>query len=523
MTGLAVIIVVVVGIAFLALIRKQICSRTYTEGNKNPPGPPGWPIIGHLHHLLLLKKKNQPIHRLLSLLSERHGPVMHLRLGCRPVLVISSADDAKECLTTNDRLFASRPRLATGKHMGYNYASLVWASYSPYWRNVRKFCTLELLSAKRIQLLKHVRTEEISTFIRSLFNQSSSQKGRVNMKSRLFELTFNIILRMVANKRYFGPGSDKSEEAERFKELINETFFLAGVFNVGDYLPFLKWLDLQGHERAMKNLHKRRDAFMQALVDEHRQRRSIQGGKLVDDADFIDVLLSASENDDETFVSIFNKDDNIIKSTGLTMITAGTDTSSVTIEWALAALLEHPHILMKAQEELDTQIGQDRVVEESDLPNLNYLQAIVKETFRLYPAAPLLVPHASTEPCTVGGYNVPAGTRLLVNAWAIHRDPAVWERPTEFDPERFFKANREKDVRGQDFDLIPFGSGRRVCPGMSLGLCVVQHTLAWLLHSFEWFVPLGLSIDMTEGLGLTMPKAIPLEAHIKPRLPPHLY
>eukprot|EP01018_Ginkgo_biloba_P001243 Gb_17757 [translate_table: standard] len=518
MAAIAVIIVAAVAVAaavaFLAFIRKQICSPR-NEGKKTPPSPPWWPIIAHLH---LLKKNNQPIHRLLSRLSERYGPVMHLRLGCRPVLVISSADHAKECFTTNDRLFASRPRLAAGKHMGYNYASLVTASYGSYWRNIRKICTLELLSARRIHLLKHVRTEEISTLIRSLFDQSSSQKGRVNIKSRLSQLTFNILLRMVANKSYFGPDS---EEAERFVELINETFFLSGVFNVGDYLPFLRCLDLQGHERAMKNLWKRRDAFMQALVDEHRQRRSMHGEKIVEDADFIDVLLSASENDDEKFIS----DDSIIKTTAINMITAGTDTSSTTIEWALAALLENPHTLKRAQEELDIQIGNDRVVEESDLPHLKYLQAIVRETFRLYPAAPLLVPHESTEPCTVGGYNVPAGTRLLVNAWAIHRDPAVWERPTEFDPERFLKAHREKDVRGQDFDLIPFGSGRRACPGISLALCVVQLTLARLLHSFEWFAPLGVgsTIDMTEGVGLTMPKAIPLEAHIKPRLPLNLY
>eukprot|EP01018_Ginkgo_biloba_P002415 Gb_32204 [translate_table: standard] len=519
MKGVEVInIVAIVAIAFLAFITKQIRSH-YREGKNTPPSPPSWPIIGRLD--LLLKKNNQPIHRLLFLLSERYGPVMHLRLGSRPVLVISSAAHAKECFTTNDRLFASRPRLAVGKHLGSDYLSPTWASYGSHWRNIRKISTLELLSARRIQLLKHVRTEEISTFIRSLFNQSS-QRGRVNMKSRLSELTFNIILRMVANKRYFASDSNQSEEAKRFRELINESTFLGGVFNVGDYLPFLRWLDLQGHERAMKNLRKRRDAFMQALVDEHRQRRSIGGGKThVEDADFIDVLLSATEND-ETFISN-NKDDSLIKSTALNMISAGTDTSSVTIEWALAALLENPHILKKAQEELDIQIGRDRVVEESDLPHLKYLQAVVKETFRLYPAAPLLVPHESTEPCTVGGYNVPAGTRLLVNAWAIHRDPAVWESPNEFDPEHFFKAHRGKDVRGQDFDLIPFGSGRRACPGMSLALCVVQYTLARLLHSFEWLVPLGSSIDMAEGLGLTMPKAIPLEAHIKPRLPAHLY
>ncbi|GLJ27850.1 hypothetical protein SUGI_0546600 [Cryptomeria japonica] len=205
------------------------------------------------------------------------------------------------------------------------------------------------------------------------------------------------------------------------------------------------------------------------------------------------------------------------------MITAGTDTSSVTIEWALAALLQHPDIMGKAQRELDTHVGRDRLVEESDLLELTYLQAIVKEILRLYPGAPLVPPHEAAEACSIGGFHVAAGTRLLVNAWVIHRDPALWSCPTEFDPERFLNSGKAIDVKGHDFELIPFGSGRRMCPGMSLALVVVHYTLARLLQSFEWCVPEGVVIDMGEGLGLTMPKAIPLEAIVKPRLPLHLY
>ena len=205
------------------------------------------------------------------------------------------------------------------------------------------------------------------------------------------------------------------------------------------------------------------------------------------------------------------------------MINAGTETSSVTVEWALSALMNRPEILRKAQEELDTHVGRERLLEESDVHKLKYLEAIVKETLRLYPAAPLLLPHESFEACTVGGYHVPAGTQLLVNAWAIHRDPALWERPTEFIPDRFVNGSKEMDVKGHDLELIPFGSGRRICPGMSLALIMVNHTLGRLLQSFEWFAPGGAKIDMREGLGLSMPKLVPLEAIIKPRLPLHLY
>ena len=193
------------------------------------------------------------------------------------------------------------------------------------------------------------------------------------------------------------------------------------------------------------------------------------------------------------------------------LITAGTETSSVTIEWALSALIHHPDILRKAQQEIYSQFGHGRIMEESDLHKLKYLEAIVKETLRLYPPTPFLLPHESSEACTVGGYRVDPGMQLLVNVWAIQRDPALWERRTEFDPKRFLKSGREIDVKGHDFGLIPFGSGRRICPGLSLGLIVVSQTLGRLLQSFDWISPQGTQIDMTEGLGITTPKSVPLE------------
>ncbi|GLJ27827.1 hypothetical protein SUGI_0546170 [Cryptomeria japonica] len=364
-------------------------------------------------------------------------------------------------------------------------------------RDLRKICTMKLITASRIDSFKHLRTEEVSALIRSLFESCQREAAPVNMKSRLSDLTSNIIMRMVARKRVSGSQcSEDLQEGQHLKKMVEETFYLYGVFAVGDYLPFLKWLDLQGLLSAMKKLQKKRDAFMQKLVNEHLDNHEIQ----------------SDSNDD------------VIKATAMNMITAGTDTSSVTIEWALAALLrQHPNILRKAQEELDKHVGRDRLVEESDLHELSYLNAIVKETLRLYPAGPLLVPHEAAEACTIGGFHVAAGTCLLVNAWAIHRDADVWSSPTEFDPERFLKGGKVIDVKGHDFELIPFGSGRRMCPGMSLALVVVHYTLARLLQSFEWCVPEGAVIDMSEGLGLTMPKAVPLETTIKPRLPLHLY
>jgi cytochrome P450 len=205
------------------------------------------------------------------------------------------------------------------------------------------------------------------------------------------------------------------------------------------------------------------------------------------------------------------------------LILGGTDTTTVTLTWALSLLLNNREVLKKAQEELDVQIGRERQVKESDMKNLVYLQAILKETMRLYPAGPLLVPHESMEDCTLAGYHVPTGTRLLVNVSKIHRDPHMWSDPNEFRPERFLTTHKGVDVRGQHFELLPFGSGRRMCPGISLALQVMQLTLATLLQGFEIANPSDEAVDMTEKVGLTNMKATPLQVHLTPRLPTQVY
>ncbi|GLJ27823.1 hypothetical protein SUGI_0546090 [Cryptomeria japonica] len=366
--------------------------------------------------------------------------------------------------------------MTEAKHLGYDHKMFSVLPYNSQMRDLRKICTMKLFTASRIGSFKHLRTEEVSALICSLFESCQREAAPVNMKSRLSDLTSNIIMRMVASKRVSGSQCSKDlQEGHQLKKMVEETFYLYGVFAVGDYLPFLKWLDLQGLISAMKKLQKKRDSFMQKLVDEHQHDNRMYRHILCDHR----------------------------------MGTGG----------SIAA----PQHFAKSPGGARQTCRKDRLVEESDLHELSYLNAIVKETLRLYPAGPLLVPHEAAEACTIGGFHVAAGTRLLDNAWAIHRDADVWSSPTEFDPKRFLKGGKVIDVKGHDFELIPFGSGRRMCPGMSLAFVVVHNTLARLLQSFEWCVPEGTVIEMSEGLGLTMPKVVPLEATIKPRLPVHLY
>ncbi|GLJ52739.1 hypothetical protein SUGI_1123020 [Cryptomeria japonica] len=468
--------VILVGVATVFLVATILLKHNGKYRCRLPPGPRAIPVIGHFH---LLMDKTKPIHQILSSLSTEYGAIMHLKFGSCPVLVISSSDLAKESFTVNDKAFASRPRSAQGQHLGYNYSMLGWAPYGPYWRNARKICVLELLSSKRIQSFGPKRMQEIKKTVNSLFQQTQLQ-SIVKMRRVLSKLTFKVLMTMIIDERYFGEESGISVDS--VTHLIEESFMLHGVLDIGDYIPWLKWFDLQGYVKAMKTAE--------------------ENGEAIPDKDAF------------------------IKATAIVLFSAGSDTSSVSLEWALSLLLQHPDVMRKAREELDSKVGRNRMVEESDIPQLTYLQAIVKETMRLHPPAPMLMPHKSIEACTVGGYHIPAGTMLMVNAWVIHRDPKLWNKPLDFIPERFMEKGMEMDniqMKGNEFEMLPFGAGRRGCPGTTLAMCMVQTTLAILLQSFDWFVPDGKVLDMSEGVGLTTPRAVPLEVFIKPRLSHHLY
>lgn len=210
------------------------------------------------------------------------------------------------------------------------------------------------------------------------------------------------------------------------------------------------------------------------------------------------------------------------------MFAAGTDTSSSTTEWAIAELIRNPGLMVSIQKELDTVVGANRLVNEMDLAHLPYLEAVVKETFRLHPSTPLSLPRVANESCEIFNYHIPKGATLLVNVWAISRDPKEWSNPLEFKPERFLPGGEkfDVDIKGTDFEVIPFGAGRRICAGMSLGLRMVQLLTATLVHAFDWELENGLlpeKLNMDEAYGLTLQREKPLLVHPRPRLAQHLY
>ncbi|GKV16711.1 hypothetical protein SLEP1_g27313 [Rubroshorea leprosula] len=378
-----------------------------------------------------------------------------------------------------------------GKHMGYNYTTMISASYGDHWRNLRRITSIEIFSSSRLNKFLGVRNDEVRRLLLKLSHNSMENFAKVELRSIFIDLTFNNVMRMVAGKRYYGENVTEYEEAKQFKETLAEIHESNGQ----NFNPLLRWFGI--HEKKVIKTFKRMDALLQGLVDEHRSKK-------VGDT-MIGHLLSLQESDPEYYT------DQIIKGLIWVLILAGIDTSAVTLAWAMSNLLNHPEVLNKAKKEIDAQVGEERLMEESDIAKLHYLQSIMWETLRLHPAAPLLLPHMASADCTIGGYDVPQGTIVSVNVFAIHRDPNLWDDPESFRPERLEKEEKESNK------LMPFGMGRRACPGAALAHRLVGLTLGSIIQCFEWKRVSEEEVDMTEGRGPVVPKAQPLEAMCKAR------
>ncbi|KAM3238086.1 hypothetical protein P3L10_013116 [Capsicum annuum] len=460
---------------------------------KLPPGPRPWPIIGNLN--LLGSLPHESLHHL----SQKYGDLMLLKFGSKPVLIASSPEMAKEILKTHDAIFASRPALAAGKYISYNYSDMTWAPYGAHWRQARKICLTEVFNPRRLDSLEYIRVEERQILISRLFPLSGKP---ILLKDHLPRFTLRNISRFVMSDKYYSDHHDQSVTSivtlEALQLILDEWFLLGGVINIGDWVS---WLN-----------------FYKYVLEDHKAERQTEKDYIP--KDMVDVLLHLA---DDPNLEIKLTTDRLM---GLMhdLIAGATDTSAATIEWAFQELLRRPNTIEKAQEELDRTIGKERWVEEEEFSQLPYIDAIIKETFRLHPLCALLPPHYSIEDCNIAGYDIPKGTTAYVNAWSLGRNPKYWDRPEEFIPERFIENNI--DMKGQNFSLLPFGFGRRRCPGYSLGIKVVRTTMANLLHGFNWKLAGDMNpknISMEEIYGLTTHPQKPISMIMEPRLPLHLY
>ncbi|XP_037483091.1 cytochrome P450 81Q32-like [Triticum dicoccoides] len=496
-------------VLFVLVLLGNLRKRRRERGLRLPPSPPSLPVIGHLH---LFKK---PLHRALANIAAAHGPVLLLRFGSRRVLHVADPAANEECFTAHDVVFANRPRLPSARHLSNGYTTLGSSSYGPNWRNLRRIATVEVLSAGSLLRSAAVRGDEVRLAARRLFLEAAAagasepRPARADVKARAFELALNVVARMIAGKRYYGGEGDvpesEAEEAARFREMVREYFAMHGASNLQDFLPVLGVLDIGGARRRAVRLARKRNEWAQRLIDEHRAAFDDGEGKSRRGRTMVGDLLEMQAADPEAY------SDKVIRALCLSILQTGTDTSSSTIEWSMAELLNHPDAMAKARVELDEVVGTGRLLEEADLSSLPYLQCIIKETLRLHPIAPLLAPHESSAACSVAGYDIPAGTMLLVNVHMMHRDALMWDEPTRFSPERF------EGGRGEGKWMLPFGMGRRGCPGEALGMNMAGLALGTLVQCFEWRRVGEEEVDMAEGSGLTMPMAVPLEALYWPR------
>ncbi|KAL2488277.1 Cytochrome [Forsythia ovata] len=451
-------------------------------------------------------------------MADKYGPIFSLRLGSHPAVVVSSWEMIKDCFTTNDRIFASRPSMSITKYMFYKGAVFALAPYGRYWRDVRKMVTLQLLTSHQLEKLRHVRVSELNQSIKDLYLLCEKNGDFPNTAiNKWFEdLTFNITIRMLVGKRF--SNTKNGSEEWHFKEAIKKVLYLSGVFIVSDAIPSLEWMDIGGYLKAMKTTTKEVDRVLGNWLEERVQKR--KECDTVHESDFMDVMLSTFQETD--MVSGYNRD-TVIKATILILIMTGSESTAETLTWALSLLLNNRRTLEIAQEELDIHVGRHKLVEETDINKLNYLQAIVKETLRLYPPGPLSGPREAAEDCYVGNYYVPKGTRLIANLWKLHRDPKVWSNPNEFRPERFLEEHSNVNFKGQNFEYIPFSSGRRMCPALNFAMQVIHLALARFLQGFYISTPMNTHVDMGEGPGIALPKVKPLDVVLNPRLPKELY
>ncbi|KAG6384546.1 hypothetical protein SASPL_155635 [Salvia splendens] len=386
-------------------------------------------------------------------------------------------------MKTHDTNFANRPLMMATEELAYDSSSVVFSPYGDYWRHLRKICTVELFSARRVRSFRSIREEEVTNMCNWI---ASRQGSSIDLSERLYLTSYDVIVRSTVKA--------KSEERKVMISIFTESTKLATGFMMADLYPSVKLLPLiTGARFKIRRLRRKIDQVLDGIIEQQRAA--------ADDAefeDFLDILLKYEK--DGTLTT-----DNV-KAVLLNILLGGTDTSASTIEWAISELIRNPSKLSKAQLEVRKVFDKEgSYVDEDKLDELKYIKLIIKETLRLHPPAPLLVPRVNSQRCEINGYEIPTKTRVIVNAWALARDPKYWNDPEKFIPERFEESSI--DFNGSNLEYIPFGAGRRTCPGMLLGQANMELPLAMLLYHFDWEIPNGMKaeeLDMTEGLGSTL-------------------
>ncbi|PON72327.1 Cytochrome P450, E-class, group I, partial [Parasponia andersonii] len=491
-------------IFFLSII---ILFKRFTSRSKSnlPPSPPKLPIIGNLHQL-----GTHPHHSFRAL-SDKYGPLMLLHLGRVPSLVVSSSEMVREIVKNHDVVFSGRPKTTAVDIFLYGGQDVAFSSYGEYWRQIRKLCVLELLSVKRVQQFHFIREEETALLVNRV-RKACADGACINLSEMLVGTSNNIISRCI-----LGQSFEDEDGESRFGELTRRVMTDFTAFSVGDFFPnkYMKWIDLvTGLLGRLKASFRALDAFFDQVVEEHKavleNDHNGSGRK-----DFSGILLGLQKDG----MLDFELTPQNVKALIMDFFVGASDTTSTVLEWLMAELVRNPRVMKKAQDEVRRVVGNKPEIDMDDINQMEYLKCVIKETLRLHPPVPFLVPRKTLSSVELGGYNIPKHTTVYINAWAIQRDPSEWDKPEEFVPERFLNNPIDFNI-AKDFEYIPFGVGRRGCAGVQFGIVSIEYVIVHLLYWFDWKLLngggaiLAEEMDMSDVYGLTVHKKTPI--HLVP-------
>ncbi|KAK9214237.1 hypothetical protein WN944_006225 [Citrus x changshan-huyou] len=470
-----------------------------------PPGPRGLPLVGYLPFL------GTDLYKSLTKLAEAYGPIYKFWLANKLFVVVSSSSIAKEMVRDKDTIFSNRQTTVATLTPTLGGNDIVFSPYGAQWRRLRKAMVGEMMTNSSLDSCSDLRKQVLKNTIRDLYN------NKIGKPVDIGEVSVSTSLNALENMLWGGgTGSGgHNDHTLEMKQLLDDIMELQGVPNISDIFPVLSRFDLQGVERKCKEIALWVERFFNSAIE--KRKNLIAKGTLKFDGrnkDFLQIFIEMLDGEDSS-ISL-NRTELIALL--LDIILGGTDTTTTIMEWTLTKLLQYPVEMKKVQAELAEIVGLNNNVEESHLPKLKYLDATVKETFRLHTPSKLLPPRTPSQTTTLGGYTIPKGATVILNLGTIHTDPQLWDNPLEFRPERFLNDPDKFDYTGNNFQYMPFGSGRRICAGLPLAERLVMFVLASLLHSFDWRLPYGEKLDLSYKYGLVIKKKKPLVAVPKPRL-----
>ncbi|XP_010529568.1 PREDICTED: dihomomethionine N-hydroxylase-like [Tarenaya hassleriana] len=508
----------VLSITLIACYARNSFKSSNTKRPPLPPGPPGWPIIGNLAGMIKNRPNHEWIHRVMA---ELKTEIACFRFVSTHVITITSDEIAREALKDKDEVLADRQESYSAELIGDGYKDVGFANYGgELWKKLKRVMTSELMSLKSLNKSVHERTVEADNLLAYVHNLHKRSEV-VNVREIATTFCHSVKMRLLFGRRHFKEATEDGGLGPMEKDHVDAIFKALDCFfnfSISDYVPWLRGWNVDGDDKAVRDATDVLTKCNDLVIDERVELWRKKGGKEVVE-DWLDVLITSKNSDGKPMFT-----PQAIKAQCKDIKVAALDNPINNVEWTFAEMLNNPEILKKAVGELDEVVGRDRLVQESDISNLNYLKACSRESFRLHPAFPFLVPHVAREDTTLAGYFIPKGSIVLVSRVGLGRNPKIWEEPDAFRPERHLNNGPvEVSLAEQDMRFVSFSTGRRGCVGYRLGTSMTVMLLARLLQGFDWSLPPGTDRVEFNQAGRNLLMATPLMARVQPRLAPDMY